>query len=165
MSAAWRESYITDTTARERSGEPHACVFCDLAALPPSVDSGVIAQSAHCFVCLNAYPYGSGHLLVLPIEHVGELASLTEDVAADLFAMTRRAERALSAAYEPDGFNVGMNLGRAAGAGLPRHIHMHVLPRWNGDTNFMATVGETRILPESLATTWEKVSLTWPRQL
>lgn len=162
FSAAWREAYIVEATARERAGDDGPCVFCTLAAAPVDADSGVVARSAHSFTCLNAYPYGSGHLLVLPLRHVAELGDLSAAEAADLFEMIRAAQGALRAAYDPDGYNVGFNLGRAAGAGIPAHLHGHVLPRWSGDTNFMTALAETRVLPESLATTWSKVAGAWP---
>jgi ATP adenylyltransferase len=163
FSAAWRENYITETTERERVGGEVACVFCSLATDEPTESSGVIAHSASSFVCLNAYPYGSGHLLVVPRRHVGALNELSGTEANDLFAMVRQSNGALEIAYQPDGYNIGLNLGRAAGAGIPKHLHVHVLPRWNGDTNFMATLGETRVLPESLGVTWQKVTRAWPR--
>jgi ATP adenylyltransferase len=161
FAAAWREAYITEATERERRGDDAECVFCALAREEPSADSGVIARSARSYVCLNAFPYGSGHLLVLPAAHLGTLEELDGSGADDLFAMLRRASAALRRAYEPDGLNVGFNLGRAAGAGIPGHLHAHVLPRWSGDTNFMTAIGETRVLPESLASTWAKVHAAW----
>jgi ATP adenylyltransferase len=167
FSAAWREAYVTGATERERRGDDH-CVFCELAELEPSVDSGVIWKGPLSFVCLNAFPYGSGHLLVLPRRHVGELEMLTAAEATEVFEALRQAAAALRTAYHPDGMNVGINIGRAAGAGIPDHLHAHVLARWNGDTNFMATIAETRVLPESLSTTWRKVTDAWapsqPRQ-
>jgi ATP adenylyltransferase len=109
------------------------------------------------FVTLNAFPYGSGHLLVLPQRHVGSLVELGDEEYASFFLTLRRTVQALDAAYHADGMNVGMNLGQAAGAGIPKHLHGHALPRWNGDTNFMSTIAETRVLPESLSSTWQKV--------
>jgi ATP adenylyltransferase len=161
FNAAWREGYIAEATARERSGDPGPCVFCALATEPVSADSGVVARTELSFACLNAYPYGSGHLLVLPIRHVADLAQLTGAEAGDFFDLVRRSTTTLAAAYAPDGFNVGLNLGRAAGAGIPDHLHAHVLPRWSGDTNFMTAVAETRVLPEALSTTWAKVTTAW----
>ncbi len=161
FAASWRESYIADATARERRGDDDGCVFCRLLELGVSSESGVIGVTQWSFVCLNAFPYGSGHLLVLPRRHLSELDALSDEEASDLFATVRASASALERAYEPDGMNVGMNLGRAAGAGLPTHLHAHLLPRWNGDTNFMSTIGETRVLPESLDSTWAKVSASW----
>ena len=161
FAAAWRESYVTDASARERRGDPAVCVFCALSEMAPSSESGVLGFSSSSFVCLNAFPYGSGHLLVLPRRHLSELSALSEAESADLFSLVRHAAGALERAYAPDGMNIGLNLGRAAGAGLPTHLHAHVLARWNGDTNFMSTIGETRVLSESLDSTWAKLSAVW----
>jgi ATP adenylyltransferase len=163
LAAAWRESYIQEATERERSGDDGECVFCRLAALEVGPESGVLYATERCYVCLNAFPYGSGHVLVLPRGHLSTLGDLDEETATEFFAVLRLAVRAVEAAYRPDGMNVGMNLGRAAGAGIPAHLHAHVLPRWVGDSNFMTSIAETRVLPESLPTTWEKVSSAWPR--
>lgn len=114
------------------------------------------------FAVLNAYPYASGHLLVLPLRHVSELDELTDDESGELWATTRAAVGAITAAYAPDGINVGANLGRAAGAGIPRHLHLHVVPRWSGDTNFMTSVAGVRVIPETLADAWEKLHPAWP---
>lgn len=158
LSASWREQYVREATANERSGDQNGCVFCELLADGVSDSTGILAVSAHAFSILNAYPYGSGHVLVLPVRHIAALDDLTEEEATDYFALLRQTVRAVKSAYNPDGFNVGFNLGRAAGAGIPQHLHGHVLPRWNGDTNFMTSIGETRVLPESLTETWRKIS-------
>jgi diadenosine tetraphosphate (Ap4A) HIT family hydrolase len=161
FAAAWREEYLAEAAARERRGDDGPCVFCALVAEGVSEASGVIVADELGFVCLNAYPYGSGHLLVLPRRHLGRLDELTTPEADRLFALVRQATAALERAYRPDGFNVGLNLGRAGGAGIPHHLHAHVLPRWNGDTSFMTSIVETRVLSESLGTTWTKVSAAW----
>jgi ATP adenylyltransferase len=119
--------------------------------------TGIVYRDEHSYVILNAFPYGSGHLLVLPHRHVAGLTELSDEQYASFFLTLRRTVRAVEAAYGPDGMNVGMNLGQAAGAGIPKHLHGHVLPRWIGDTNFMTSIGETRVLPESLESTWHKV--------
>jgi ATP adenylyltransferase len=157
FSAAWREAYVAGDDAAAHAREDGVCVFCALGAELVDESTGVLAKRAHTYVVLNAFPYGSGHLLVVPYRHVGSLEELGEDEYADLFLGIRDAVVALGEAYEPDGMNVGLNLGHAAGAGIPKHLHAHALPRWNGDTNFMTTIGETRVLPESLASTWLKV--------
>jgi ATP adenylyltransferase len=128
-----------------------------LAEAPVDESTGVIAKSDLSFIVLNAFPYGSGHLLILPRRHVSTIQDLTDAEYEDYFMMLRRAVSALEVAYGPDGMNIGMNLGQAAGAGIPKHLHGHVLPRWLGDTNFMTTIGEVRVLPESLQSTWQKV--------
>ena len=128
-----------------------------LAEEPVDESTGVIAKSELSFVVLNAFPYGSGHILILPRRHVSAIAELSDAEYEDYFLILRRSVAALEKAYGPDGMNIGMNLGQAAGAGIPKHLHGHVLPRWLGDTNFMTTIGETRVLPESLESTWQKV--------
>lgn len=156
FSAAWREDYVANV-ARTHEADDGACVFCQLADEPVDESTGVLAKSDLSFVVLNAFPYGSGHLLILPRRHVSAIHELSDAEYEDYFLMLRRVVAALEAAYGPDGMNIGMNLGQAAGAGIPKHLHGHVLPRWLGDTNFMTTIGETRVLPESLQSTWQKV--------
>ena len=162
--AGWRHDYIQLATERERAdGIPSSCVFCRLAESgPPSVDNLVVWRGDWSFVVLNAYPYGSGHVLVLPLRHVGALGELTDLESAEVWAATQEAVAAIERAYEPDGLNMGANLGRAAGAGIPDHVHLHVLPRWSGDTNFMTAVSGTRVMPETLQATWHKLSEAWP---
>ena len=157
FSAAWREAYVREATADERRGDSSECVFCGLLASGVAEESGIFVMTRTSFGILNAYPYGSGHVLVLPRRHIGDLADLDEDESVDFFALVRRVAAALQRAYQPDGMNIGFNLGRAAGAGIPQHLHGHLLPRWNGDTNFMTSLGETRVLPESLGQTWQKI--------
>jgi ATP adenylyltransferase len=165
--AGWRSEYIAEATARERSGEMaedgSSCVFCLLAASgDPSEDNLVVWRGEGAFVVMNAYPYASGHVLVLPLRHVASLGALTAGESAEVWSATQAAVAALEAAYEPDGLNMGANLGRAAGAGLPAHVHLHVLPRWSGDTNFMTSVAATRVMPETLGRGWRKVREAWP---
>jgi ATP adenylyltransferase len=164
--AGWRHEYIVEATERERRDGPApdagSCVFCRIAESgPPSLDNLVVWRGEGAFVVLNAFPYGSGHVLVLPLRHVGSLGDLTESEAVEVWAATRTAVRAIEAAYEPDGLNMGANLGRAAGAGIPDHVHLHVLPRWSGDTNFMTAVAGTRVMPETLQETWKKLTEAW----
>jgi ATP adenylyltransferase len=156
FSAAWRENYVA-TVAQSHAVDDGQCVFCVLSEEPVDESTGVIAKSELSFVVLNAFPYGSGHLLVLPRRHVAAVQDLSDAEYEDYFLMLRKTVVALDAAYGADGMNIGMNLGQAAGAGIPKHLHGHVLPRWLGDTNFMTTIGETRVLPESLESTWKKV--------
>jgi ATP adenylyltransferase len=155
--AAWRESYVAGTFANDNAGDDGECVFCALAKEPVSESSGVLKSTPFSFVMLNAYPYGSGHLLVLPLRHVANVEDLSDEEYLDFSLLLRETIVALKKTYEPGGMNVGMNIGNAAGAGIPQHVHAHALPRWSGDTNFMTTIGETRVLPESLASTWQKV--------
>lgn len=162
--AGWRQDYVAEATDAERRGGGDGCVFCRIVESgEPSADNGVVWRGATALGVLNAYPYASGHLLVLPLRHLGGLDELSGEESAELWEATRAAARALCAAYSPDGLNVGSNLGRAAGAGIPQHLHIHVLPRWSGDTNFMTTVAGVRVLPESLAHAWERIRPAWPR--
>jgi len=165
--AGWRRQYIVEATERERAGtltqEESDCVFCALAETgPPSEDNLVVWRGELSYVVMNAYPYASGHVLVLPLRHVGPLAELTEAESAELWSATQRALASIEQAYDPDGLNMGANLGRAAGAGLPGHLHLHALPRWSGDTNFMTSVAETRVLPETLQLSWKRLTDAWP---
>lgn len=152
--AGWRSAYIASTTA----GEPDGCVLCRVTA----PDAPALWRGSTCVAILNAYPYTSGHLMVMPTRHVGELEALTDEETRELWAAVRDATLALKAAYKPGGINIGMNLGRSAGAGVPGHLHAHALPRWDGDTNFMTTVAATRVLPESLDDTFAKLRAAWP---
>jgi len=142
----WRLQYVTST------GEPRGCVFCEAQA---SADAAglVLHRGRACYVILNLYPYNSGHLMVVPNRHIATLASTSAEERCELMDLTRLAELALAGAYRPQGLNVGMNLGRPAGAGIEDHLHIHVVPRWSGDTNFMTVVGEVRVLPEDVAET------------
>ena len=165
--AGWRRQYIVEATERERAGtltqEESDCVFCALAESgPPSEDNLVVWRGELSYVVMNAYPYASGHVLVLPLRHVGPLAELTEAESAELWSATLRSLATIEKAYDPDGLNTGANLGRAAGAGLPGHLHLHALPRWSGDTNFMTSVAETRVLPETLQLSWKRLTDAWP---
>jgi ATP adenylyltransferase len=183
--AGWRSEYVTSVptavdvgalppdaamTADEHDehdedhflDDPKNCVFCRLAASgPPSADNGVLWRGEKTFAVLNAYPYASGHLMVLPTRHVRTMDDLGIDEGIELWSALRAGVAALEAAYGPEGMNVGGNLGRAAGAGIPRHLHLHVVPRWVGDTNFMTAVAGVRVLPETLADSWKRLHSVW----
>jgi len=148
----WRYRYVSTCGASD------PCVFCKAAAGDNDRENLVINRGRHVFVILNRFPYTSGHLMVVPYAHVPTLEELSDEAAIELLLVARRAETYLRRIYRPDGLNLGMNIGQAAGAGIAGHIHMHVLPRWVADANFMTTVGETRVLPEGLDSTWEKLS-------
>ena len=151
----WRYEYIASGSA---VSESNGCVFCRLRDDPDKDEANfVIHRASHSFIVLNIYPYISGHLLIVPYEHVGELDAAAKETTDELMDLTKRCQTALREAYQPTGFNIGMNLGRSAGAGIVDHIHIHILPRWTGDTNFMSTIGNTRVIPEALSTTYEKL--------
>ena len=136
-------------------GTDNGCIFCDISG--PDRDELILVRGRVSFVILNLYPYTNGHLMVVPNRHVANLASTTEDERAELMRLTRHAEIAVNEAYTPQGINIGINLGRPAGAGVLDHLHIHLVPRWNGDTNFMTVIGEVRVLPEDLDTTAKKL--------
>ena len=147
----WRYGYVS------QAEKVDACVFCAAVACPDDRKVFVIHRAEHGYVLLNAFPYTSGHVMVVPYAHLDTLAALPEPAAREMMALTQRMEGVLRAVYKPEGVNVGMNIGKAAGAGVAGHIHMHVLPRWTADSNFMTTVCETRVLPEDLQVTWERL--------
>lgn len=134
------------------------CIFCEAQKDPASDENNfVLHRGARNFIILNLYPYISGHLMIAPYAHIGELDAAGKEDSDEMMDLAKRCQTALREIYHPDGFNIGMNLGRAAGAGIAGHIHMHIMPRWAGDTNFMTTVAETRVLPEDLPTTYRKL--------
>lgn len=148
----WRYRYITTSTGNE------SCIFCDKPRAGDDRASLIVHRAEHNYVLLNLYPYTSGHLMVAPYAHVSTLEDADEAVSLEMMLLTRRAQGILRSLYRAPGYNIGMNIGAAAGAGVAGHIHMHAMPRWIGDAGFMTTVGETRILPEDLETTYERVS-------
>ena len=146
----------------ESQRDDAACVLCELVKATDDAEALVLERTSETITVMNLYPYGSGHLMVAPVRHAAAFDDFSD---AENIAIARaqvRALRAIRAAYEPDGVNIGANLGRAAGAGIPGHLHVHVLPRWNGDTNFMTAVAEARVLPESLRTGYDKLKSVWP---
>lgn len=165
--AGWRSTYILEATKRDRIGgatsSPQECVFCHLAKNgTPSEDNLIVWRGEHSYVVMNAYPYASGHMLVLPLRHVGSLSQLTQQESTEMWTATQDAIASAERSFDPDGLNMGSNLGRAAGAGIPAHVHLHVVPRWSGDTNFMTSIGDTRVLPEPLKESWKKLVSCWP---
>ena len=147
----WRYRYVSS------ANPPGGCIFCEKAASSNDRGNYIVLRSERNFLILNLYPYTSGHLMIAPYEHVATLAGAHPETLQEMMRLTARAETALGQLYRPDGFNIGMNVGESAGAGVAGHIHMHVLPRWTGDGSFMTTVAETRVLPETLETTYERV--------
>jgi ATP adenylyltransferase len=149
--APWRLEYVKD--AAKDSDE--RCIFC--AALADGDDEAnlIVHRADRCFVILNKYPYTNGHLMVAPFEHLATIQALDEPTASEMMALAQRAIEALERSYRPHGYNVGFNQGRVAGAGVEHHIHMHVVPRWGGDTNYMPVLAETRVLPQMLEQSYE----------
>ena len=147
----WRYQYVS------KSGPPAGCLFCVKGSEQRDKENYVVHRGSRTFVMLNIYPYSTGHLMIAPYEHIASLEPASKATLDEMIQMARLAEINLRQVYRPQGFNIGMNLGESAGAGIPGHVHMHVLPRWIGDTNFMTTVAETRVLPESLDVTFEKL--------
>jgi ATP adenylyltransferase len=147
----WRYRYLTAPR------KPAGCIFCAMAAEDRDEDNLIVHRATLNFIVLNRFPYTSGHLMVVPYEHASDLSAVDEATAGEMMSLTRTAERHLKTIYKPEGLNLGMNIGESAGAGIAGHIHMHILPRWHGDANFMTTIAETRVLPEDLAITWQRV--------
>jgi len=156
--AGWRSEYVSSAAVDDGDD----CVLCRIAGSDDDRAAHVVWRGEVALAVLNAYPYTSGHLMVMPRRHVGELEALDEEEAAEVWRALSDAVRAIRQAYQPDGLNVGANLGRVAGAGVPGHFHLHVLPRWSGDTNFMTAVAEARVLPEALPVSWERLRKAWP---
>ncbi len=182
----WRYNYVSGSSEEKsdpRKGVPAAlqdwpgddnhCVFCNLiqsvewaSSQQMGVEAAeraghIVARLGTCFLCLNAFPYASGHVLIVPYRHTASLAALPAFEAEEIICAAQRMETVLRDVYHPDGINLGMNLGQAAGAGVANHIHLHQLPRWLGDTNFMTPIAETRILPEMLDVTWDRLRKSW----
>lgn len=137
------------------------CIFCLAAAEDNDEENLIFFRGEDVFMILNRYPYTSGHVMCVPYAHVDRLHAMSQDARAEMMELTNKAVDVLQQVYTPEGFNVGLNLGAMAGAGLADHLHMHIVPRWGGDTNFMSSVGETRVLPESLDETYERVKTAW----
>jgi ATP adenylyltransferase len=149
----WRMAYISSSD-KPASDE---CVLCTRGHEAPAVDNLVLYRGTSCYTLMNLYPYNTGHLMIVPYHHTADLAGLDAATAGELFDLTRRSVTAITAAMAPHGFNIGMNLGSTAGAGIDEHLHMHIVPRWNGDANFMPIVGGTKLIPEALDQTYAKL--------
>ncbi|AXC09561.1 HIT family protein [Acidisarcina polymorpha] len=174
----WRYAYVSAADGAERQGVPHElaawpgdhhCVFCNMIAAVDYAElhgmpiaeaeraAGIVHRAGHTFLCLNAYPYASGHVMIVPYLHGSSLAALDRLISHEMMDLAQQTERLFADLYSPHGMNFGLNLGKAAGAGVAGHLHLHALPRWDGDTNFMTTTAETRVLPEALTITWERM--------
>ena len=153
----WRYDYIKGASG-EKTGDSSFCIFCTLRdATEEDERSFVLHRARYNYVVLNIYPYISGHLLIVPYEHTADLDTAAKQTTDELMDLAKRCQTALRETYHPQGFNLGMNLGQAAGAGVAGHIHLHIMPRWAGDSNFMSTVAETRVIPEDLTTTYNRL--------
>ena len=152
----WRMRYVTD------AGKPGECIFCSVVAESDDAANLVVHRGKAAYAILNRYPYTSGHLMIVPNQHVPSIEQLTPEVRAEMMELVNDALGVLRAVYNPTGFNVGINMGEAAGAGIAEHAHIHIVPRWAGDTSFISTVGETRVIPEELSVTFVRISAAWP---
>lgn len=148
--APWRLAYITGEKVE-------GCIFCIFPKQDDDRKNHILYRGKYAYVIMNAFPYSNGHLLVIPYNHIGNINELTDNESLEMMQLTQKCCKALKAVYNPDGFNVGMNLGRAAGAGIEEHVHIHVVPRWNGDTNFMPVFAEVKVIPEELEVTYDKL--------
>lgn len=152
LCAPWRLEYVSN------AGKPtEGCIFCTKPAEQNDAENLILWRSEHSYALLNLYPYTSGHTMVAPYRHCADITALTAEESLDLWQLMQKCVQAIQRAYQPDGFNVGFNLGRSAGAGIEGHLHLHIVPRWHGDTNFMTTIGEVRVLPEALEQTYERL--------
>jgi ATP adenylyltransferase len=149
----WRYRYI----AEAKKDDSDRCIFCEAIALNDDVRTQIVLRAEKNFIILNRFPYTTGHVMIVPYAHISDFAAADPDTMAENIRLAQRVQAALAEIYQPNGFNLGMNLGRSAGAGVTGHLHLHVLPRWNGDANFMTTIAETRMEPEDLPTTYEKL--------
>ena len=153
----WRMKYIR---RKRKSG---GCVFCDAISINDDDKSLVVTRGKHAYVIMNKFPYTSGHILVVPYVHVDKFEKLDTETYTEIMLLIRRSIETIDKVYQPDGYNLGANLGTVAGAGIADHIHFHIVPRWIGDTNYMTAVGNTRVLPEELQDTYKKLKSTWPK--
>ncbi|MBA4376065.1 MAG: HIT family hydrolase [Anaerolinea sp.] len=151
----WRMKYVTDT---EKSGE---CIFCSYPSIQDGYENLIAHRGKTAYAILNRYPYTSGHLMIVPFMHVASIEELTVETRHEIMEMVNEAIGVLRRVYQPEGFNVGINMGSVAGAGIAEHVHVHIVPRWVGDTNFMSTTGETRVIPEDLVVTFKRIFTAW----
>jgi len=147
----WRFAYVT------HAGKTERCIFCDAPQTQDDEKVRIVHRAKHCFIILNTYPYTPGHSMIVPYLHLDELEKLPVEASQEMMSLLQKLEGILRRLYHPDGVNLGMNIGKAAGAGLAGHIHMHILPRWVADANFLSVIGETRVLPETLEVTWRRM--------
>ena len=153
----WRYAYVSQAES------PGGCIFCEKAASRRDRANHIVHRGAHNFILLNIYPYTNGHLMIAPYEHVATIEQAADETLIEMMRLTRRAEKHFRSLYRAKGVNIGMNIGECAGAGVAGHIHMHVLPRWPGDVNFMTAIGETRVVPEDLEVSRRKLARAFQR--
>ena len=153
----WRMAYINS------AGKPSGCIFCEFPKRDEDEALLILHRGKTCFVIMNAFPYNPGHLMVVPYRHTADLPGLTTSELSEMMSLCQTAHRVITEVMKPHGFNMGMNLGKVAGAGIDQHLHMHVVPRWNGDTNFMPVLGEVRVVSEALNSTWKRLKEKWPK--
>jgi ATP adenylyltransferase len=155
----WRSKYIESFASETAaSKQPEHCLFCRILSDPAKdIENLVVYRGSDCFVVMNLYPYNSGHLMIVPFTHAGDLSGLSEAETAEMMQSARQCVKVLTEAFHPHGFNIGMNIGRVSGAGIEAHVHLHVVPRWNGDTNFMPVLADTRIISQALEDTYSKL--------
>lgn len=161
--AGWRSEYVADAAATD-GADDDGCVLCRVVDPAADEDGEILRRGSGVVAVLNRFPYVNGHLMVLPLRHVARLDELDDAESAELWAMLEQAVTAITTAYDPGGVNIGANLGPAAGAGIPAHLHLHALPRWRGDTNFMTTVANVRVIPEAPEVTAERLRAAWPNE-
>ncbi len=154
--APWRSEYILSGDTN-----PSGCIFCDYPKQDKDEENLIVYRGKLCFVIMNRYPYNAGHLMVIPYRHLHNFAEMTTDELAELMQLVQKAVATLTIVMYPDGFNIGMNIGKVAGAGIDQHLHMHVVPRWNGDTNFMPVISDTRVISEALESVWRRITAEW----
>jgi ATP adenylyltransferase len=145
----------------QKNKDQTGCVFCEAQSIADGAENLILFRGERAFVILNRFPYTSGHLMVVPFQHEASLEGLDSETRAELLELANRIMKMLGREYHPQGYNVGINIGEAAGAGITEHIHLHVVPRWSGDTNFMSSLGETRVLPETLEDTYQRMKTAW----
>lgn len=162
--APWRMAYVDQP---DKAAAPHpggsGCIFCDKCAQSDDVGNLIVYRGVHTFVLLNLFPYNNGHLMIAPYRHTASLNDLDDAATLEMLTLAKRAQAALHAAFRPEAYNLGMNLGRVAGAGIADHLHLHIVPRWNGDTNFMPVLADVKVLPDALEASAAKIRAAWPK--
>lgn len=166
IAAPWRMDYIlsnSDNTPKEEVKDGTGCIFCDFPKLDDDEKHLILHRGEHAFVILNAFPYNPGHLMVVPYRHTADFPGLKPEELTEMTELTQTACKTLTELMHPQGFNIGMNIGKIAGAGIDQHLHIHVVPRWGGDTNFMPVLGEVRVLSEANYSVWKRLKAVWPK--